>query len=70
MSALATRERSAGTSTNTYGRRGKTCFEGPDRLAIRTPTGHQVLVLYLTPLHEQELTRLGPICREICQLTN
>lgn len=31
-------------------------FEGFDRLAVPTSTGRQVLVLHLTPLHEQVLT--------------
>ena len=46
------------------------CFEGLDRLTVRTPTGHQVLLLHLTPLHEQVLTLLGPVYREIYHLTN
>lgn len=46
------------------------CFEGLDRLTVRTPTGHQVLLLHLTPLHEQVLTLLGPVYREIYYLTN
>lgn len=46
------------------------CFEGLDRLTIQTPTGPQVLVLHLTPLHEQILTLLGPLYREIYHLTN
>ena len=32
------------------------CFEGIDRLTVQTSTGLQVLILHLTPLHEQVLT--------------
>lgn len=46
------------------------CFEGIDRLTIHTAAGPQVLVLHLTPLHEQVLTLLGPPYREIYHLTN
>ena len=46
------------------------CFEGLDRLTIATSTGSQVLVLHLTPLHDQILTLLGPPYREIYHLTN
>ena len=45
------------------------CFEGLDRLTVVTPTGVQVLVLHLTPLHEQILSLLGPSYRAIYQLT-
>ncbi|HEX9414802.1 MAG TPA: hypothetical protein VF916_14950 [Ktedonobacterales bacterium] len=46
------------------------CFEGLDRLTIATPAGVQVLVLHLSPLHEQILSLLGPAYRAIYHLTN
>jgi hypothetical protein len=46
------------------------CFEGLDRLTIRTLVGPQVLVLHLPSLHEPVRTLLGPLYREIYHLTN
>ncbi len=46
------------------------CFEGIDRLTIQTPSDEQVLVLHLTPLHEQVLTLLGAPYRALYHLTN
>jgi transposase len=45
------------------------CFKGLDRLTVVTLTGVQVLVLHLTPLHEQILSLLGQSYRAIYQLT-
>jgi transposase len=46
------------------------CFERIDRLTVQTAAGPQVLMLHLTPLHEQILALLGPAYREIYHLTN
>jgi hypothetical protein len=46
------------------------CFEGIDRLTVQTAVGLQMLVLHLTPLHEQVLTLLGPAYREIYHLAS
>jgi hypothetical protein len=45
------------------------CFEGIDRLTILSPPDAAVLVLYLTPLHDQILTLLGPAYRRMYHLT-
>ena len=45
------------------------CFEGIDRLTIQTPAGPYVILLHLTPLHEQILTLLGPTYRAIYHLS-
>lgn len=46
------------------------CFEGIDRLTLPSPTSPAVLILHLTPLHDQILTLLGPAYRRIYHLTN